>query len=360
MNNVDFQQVANIKVIGVGGAGCNAVNRMAEEGIQGVELYLANTDKQVLDSSKVKNKIVLGHDTTKGLGAGANPEIGKKAALESEHLIKEAVEDADMVFVAAGMGGGTGTGAAPVIAKIAKDSGALTVGIVTRPFRFEGTNRSRQAATGLAELKANVDSLIIVSNDRLLEVVGNIPLLDAFKEADKVLIQGVQTITDLIAVPAQVNLDFADVRSVMANKGTALIGIGLGKGDDKAVEAANRAIESPLLECSIGGAKTAIINVTGGTSMSLTDANEAVAIVEEHAKLHSSSNELNVIFGVAINENLTDEMIVTVIATGFSDDEEEKVETKPVNDSIVTQVTETQQAEDTDVDLPPFLRNRSF
>ena len=234
---LDFEQVARIKVIGVGGGGNNAVNRMVEEGVRGVEFFVANTDVQVLRRSPVENKIVLGKDLTKGLGAGGNPEMGKKAALESEGDIRTALEGADMVFIAAGMGGGTGTGAAPVFAKIARELGALTVGVITKPFTFEGMKRKKQAIEGIDELRANVDSIIVVSNDRLLQLIGGRPMQEAFREADNVLRQGVQTITDLIAVPAFINLDFADICAVMKNRGNALIGIGMSSGDDKAKEA---------------------------------------------------------------------------------------------------------------------------
>lgn len=362
MNNIEFDQYANIKVVGVGGAGCNALSRMEQEGIQGVELIIANTDLQVLANSNIKNRVELGPELTKGLGAGANPETGKNAALESEKAIREALAGADMVFIAAGMGGGTGTGAAPVIARIARDMGALTVGIVTRPFTFEGRQKTKHAIYGLDELKTNVDSLIIISNDKLLEFVGSIPINEAFTEADKILIQGVQTITDLIAVPAIVNLDFADVKSVMENKGSALIGIGLGQGENKAEVAAKQAIASPLLEASIAGAKHAIINVTGGNTMTLMDANEAVRVIEEYA----GNEEINVIFGVSVNGNLDDEMVVTVIATGFEIPEiqergifgEDLEETIEVIEDIAVEVEPVNAEGGPDLEVPAFLRNR--
>ena len=331
MDAGEFIQVAKIKVIGVGGGGCNAVARMIEEGVQGVEFYVANTDAQVLNGTKVRNKITLGKSLTQGLGAGGNPEIGRKAAMESEVEIKEALSGANMIFIAAGMGGGTVTGAAPIIAKISKDLGALTVGVVTTPFMFEGPRRKNQALQGIEEFKQNVDSIIVVSNDRLLEVIGGRPLKESFREADNVLRQGVQTITDLIAMPALINLDFADVSSVMKDKGHALIGIGMSEGENKAEEAATRAISSPLLEISIEGAKDAIINVTGGDNLSLYDAYRAVEVIKE-----AVGYEINTIFGAAINENLDDEMIVTVIATGFDEQAEmtPKTTTKtPVNPS---------------------------
>ena len=309
MADLTYNQVAKIKVFGIGGAGGNAVNRMVQEGVQGVEFYVANTDVQALDVAPVANKIQLGKE---GLGAGGNPDNGRKAAVESEDAIRKALEGADMVFLTAGLGGGTGTGASPLFAKIAKELGCLTVGIVTKPFSFEGRKRMTQAEQGLEQLKEYVDSLIIISNNKVLEVIGHIPFEDAFKEADNILRQGVQTITDLIAVPAMINLDFADIKSVMEGQGSALFGIGMADGEDKAKDAANRAIQCPLLEASISGAKSAIINVTGGASMSAYDASEAVDFIREAA-----GNDIDIIFGVAINDKIGDSIIVSVIATGF-------------------------------------------
>ncbi len=309
MADLEYNQIAKIKVFGIGGAGSNAVNRMVQEGVQGVEFYVANTDLQALDVSPVANKIQLGKE---GLGAGGNPDNGRKAAVESEDSIRKAIEGADMVFLTAGLGGGTGTGASPLFAKIAKELGCLTVGIVTQPFSFEGKKRMVQSEQGLDQLKEYVDSLIIISNNKVLEVIGHIPFEDAFKEADNILRQGVQTITDLIAVPAMINLDFADIKSVMEGQGSALFGIGMADGEDKAKEAANRAIQCPLLEASISGAKSAIINVTGGASMSAYDASEAVDFIREAA-----GNDIDIIFGVAINDKIGDSIIVSVIATGF-------------------------------------------
>ena len=309
MADLTYNQVAKIKVFGIGGAGGNAVNRMVQEGVQGVEFYVANTDVQALDVSPVANKIQLGKE---GLGAGGNPDNGRKAAVESEDAIRKSLEGADMVFLTAGLGGGTGTGASPMFAKIAKELGCLTVGIVTKPFSFEGKKRMVQAEQGLEQLKEYVDSLIIISNNKVLEVIGHIPFEDAFKEADNILRQGVQTITDLIAVPAMINLDFADIKSVMEGQGSALFGIGMADGEDKAKEAAERAIQSPLLEAQIKGAKSAIINVTGGVSMSAYDASEAVDYIREAA-----GNDIDIIFGVAINDKIGDSIIVSVIATGF-------------------------------------------
>lgn len=307
----EYNQVAIIKVFGIGGAGCNAVNRMVNDGVKGVEFFICNSDLQSLNQSKCPNKILLGKNITKGLGAGGLPEIGTKAALESEEDIKAAMKGADMVFIACGEGGGTGTGAAPIFAKIARELGILTVAVITTPFTFEGRRRNDQAAVGLEQLKQYTDSVIIVSNNKLLQVIGDIPLQDAFKEADNILRQGVQTITDLIAVPAFINLDFADVRNVMANKGTALIGIGMAQGENKAKEAAKRAIQSPLLDAHIKGAKSAIINVTGA-NITIFDSNVAVEYIREAA-----GNDIDIIFGVAINESLGESIIVTVIATGF-------------------------------------------
>ena len=309
MADLSYNQVARIKVFGIGGAGSNAVNRMVQEGVQGVEFYVANTDLQALDVSPVANKIQLGNE---GLGAGGNPDNGRKAAVESEEDIKHAMEGADMIFLTAGLGGGTGTGASPLFAKIAKELGCLTVGIVTKPFSFEGRRRMIQAEQGLEQLKEYVDSLIIISNNKVLEVIGHIPFEDAFKEADNILRQGVQTITDLIAVPAMINLDFADIKSVMEGQGSALIGIGMSSGENKAKEAAAKAIQSPLLEAQISGARSAIVNVTGGASMSAYDAQEAVEYIREAA-----GNDIDIIFGVAINEKIGESIIVTVIATGF-------------------------------------------
>lgn len=318
----EFDQIAKIKVIGVGGGGCNAVNRMVNEGVEGVEFIVANTDAQVLAISKAPKKIILGEKISKGLGAGANPEVGKAAAVESTEIVRAALDGADLIFIAAGMGGGTGTGAAPIIAKIAQDCGALVVAIVTKPFRFEGKNRNRFAISGLEELKKHVDSVIVISNDKLLEYIGGLPIQDSFREADNILKQGVQTITDLIAVPAVINLDFADVRTVMSKKGNALFGIGIAEGKDKAVQAANKAINSALLEASIKGAKDVIVNVTGGKTVSLNDAYDAVDIIQQAVQIE----DVNIVFGIAINELLNDELIVTVIATGFDEVDEQHSE----------------------------------
>jgi len=366
-------QLATIKVIGVGGGGNNAVNRMIEHGVQGVEFIAVNTDAQALNLSKAPTKLQIGAKLTRGLGAGANPEVGKKAAEESKEQIEEALKGADMVFVTAGMGGGTGTGAAPVIAQIARELGALTVGVVTRPFTFEGRKRATQAASGIAAMKEAVDTLIVIPNDRLLEIVDkNTPMLEAFREADNVLRQGVQGISDLIAVPGLINLDFADVKTIMSNKGSALMGIGIATGENRAAEAAKKAISSPLLETSIDGAQGVLMNITGGTNLSLYEVQEAADIVAS-----ASDPEVNMIFGSVINENLKDEIVVTVIATGFS--ESEVTETRPLRTGYGVVNTKTtvgikrekreevaqeyaqrtpQQVEDA-LDIPAFLRNRN-
>ncbi|MFD1671140.1 cell division protein FtsZ [Agrilactobacillus yilanensis] len=318
--SLDSQQDtgAIIKVIGVGGAGGNAVNRMIDEGVQGVEFIVANTDVQALESSKAETKIQLGPKLTRGLGAGSNPEIGEKAAQESDEAIQESLKDADMVFVTAGMGGGTGTGAAPVVAKAAKDLGALTVGVVTRPFSFEGPKRGRNAAEGIAQLKEHVDTLVVIANNRLLETVDKkTPMLEAFHAADNILRQGVQGISDLITAPGYVNLDFADVKTVMEDQGSALMGIGSATGENRTTEATKKAISSPLLEASIDGAKQVLLNITGGPDFSLYEAQDASGIVAQAA-----TSEVNIIFGVLINENLGDEVVVTVIATGIEDQNE--------------------------------------
>jgi len=315
MNGINFNQLANIKVIGVGGGGMNAVNKMIQAGVQNVEFIVANTDLQVLNGSYCENKIQLGENTTNGLGAGANPIIGKEAAIESKEKIKECLKGADMVFITCGMGGGTGTGASSVIAEIARDLGALTVAIVTKPFTFEGKRRSLQAVAGIEELRKHVDTLIIVSNDKLREVIDkNTTILTAFREVDNILHRGVQSLSDLIAVEGLINLDFADVETTMKEKGDALIGIGMGTGENKAIDAAKQAVASPLLERDIKGATDAIVNVTGGLDMSLFEVEQAVETIRAHA-----NTDINIIFGSVINDNLDDALIVTVIATGYED-----------------------------------------
>lgn len=315
-----MEEGAVIKVIGVGGGGGNAINRMIEENVKGVEFIVANTDVQALRDSNAETLIQLGPKYTRGLGAGSQPEVGRKAAEESEEQIAEALEGADMIFITAGMGGGTGTGAAPEVARIAKNLGALTVGVVTRPFSFEGPKRGRYAAEGISELKENVDTLLIISNNRLLEVVDKkTPILEAFKEADNVLRQGVQGISDLITAPGYVNLDFADVKTVMQNQGTALMGIGSASGEDRVIQATKQAISSPLLETSIDGAEQVLLNITGGLDMTLFEAQDASDIIAAAA-----DGDVNIILGTSINEELTDEIIVTVIATGIDSSKKEK------------------------------------
>ena len=388
--DTNIESSAVIKVIGVGGGGNNAVNRMIEHGVQGVEFIAVNTDAQALNLSSAEVKLQIGAKLTRGLGAGANPEVGKKAAEESKEQIEEALRGADMVFVTAGMGGGTGTGAAPVIAQIAKDLGSLTVGVVTRPFTFEGRKRSTQAIGGITAMKESVDTLIVIPNDKLLEIVDkNTPMLEAFREADNVLRQGVQGISDLIATPGLINLDFADVKTIMSNKGSALMGIGMSTGENRAAEAAKKAISSPLLETSIDGAKGVIMNITGGSNLSLFEVQEAADIVAS-----ASDEDVNMIFGSVINDNLKDEIIVTVIATGFTEEQlspsrparsasfgasrpqtreqvapptqqssptrerrEEAPQYQQQEPAPTTRQQQTNQQEDT-LDIPTFLRNR--
>ena len=322
----DERTRARILVIGVGGAGNNAVNRMIDENVEGVELIAINTDKQILSQNRATTKIQIGEKLTKGLGAGAKPEIGANAVEENREEITDIMKDANMVFVTCGMGGGTGTGAAPVIAKIARETGALTVGVVTRPFTFEGPKRSKNAAEGIAQLKQYVDTLVIIANNRLLEMVDKkTPMMDAFKEADNVLRQGVQGISDLITSTDYVNLDFADVKTVMENQGAALMGIGRASGENRTVEATKLAISSPLLEVSIDGAKQVLLNITGGPDLTLFEAQDASDIVSKAA-----GDGVNIIFGTSINANLGDEVVVTVIATGIDSKAEEEASKQPM------------------------------
>jgi len=349
-----FNHQAAIKVIGVGGGGNNAVNRMIDEGMQNVEFIAVNTDGQALNLSKAESKIQIGEKLTRGLGAGANPEIGKKASEESREQIEDAIQGADMVFVTAGMGGGTGTGAAPVVAKIAKEMGALTVGVVTRPFSFEGRKRQTQAAAGVEQMKAAVDTLIVIPNDRLLDIVDkSTPMMEAFKEADNVLRQGVQGISDLISVSGEVNLDFADVKTIMTDKGSALMGIGVSSGENRAVEAAKKAISSPLLETSIVGAQGVLMNITGGENLSLFEAQEAADIVQDAA-----DEDVNMIFGTVINPELEDELVITVIATGFNEKSVSRSPERPVQqERRQTQSFEEKEREDSFIDLDDRSRS---
>ena len=315
-NRIDIETDNNdavIKVIGVGGGGNNAVNRMIREEVKGVEFISINTDKQALLSSMAENQIQIGEKLTRGLGAGAKPEVGKKAAEESREQIVSLLDGTDMVFVTAGMGGGTGTGAAPIVAKLAKEMGILTVGVVTKPFGFEGKIRMKNAEDGIKDLKSNVDTLITIPNDRLLQIVQkNTSMVDAFSIADNVLKQGIQSISDLIKMPGLINLDFADVTSIMKDKGLAHMGIGTASGENRAIEAAKEAIQSPLLETSIRGAKGVLLNVAGGSNLTLFEANEASSLVTE-----SCDPEANIIFGTSIREDLGEDITITVIATGF-------------------------------------------
>ncbi|MEW8955194.1 cell division protein FtsZ [Clostridium sp.] len=366
--DVDVQQFANIKVIGCGGGGNNAVNRMILEGLKNVEFISVNTDKQALMLSHATQKIQIGDKLTKGLGAGANPEIGKKAAEESKEEISQAIKGADMVFITAGMGGGTGTGAAPVVAEIAKSMGILTVGVVTKPFPFEGRKRMLHAEMGINNLKERVDTLVTIPNERLLTMVDKkTTLLDSFKMADDILRQGVQGISDLITIPGLVNLDFADVRTVMVDKGLAHMGVGYGTGDNRAADAAKEAISSPLLETSIVGATGVLLNVTGGTDLGLLEINEAAEVVQQAA-----DPDANIIFGAVIDENLKDEIRITVIATGFESEREmvkrpeEKHIQEPIKeqrikkeqdfDAAEEEVASTRTYNDNDIEIPAFLR----
>jgi len=318
LDDIGLDQFAKIKVIGVGGGGSNAINRMISAGLKGVEFIAVNTDAQALLHSMAPKRMQIGEKLTRGLGAGARPEIGEKAAQESRDEILEALSGADMVFITAGMGGGTGTGAAPIVAECAREVGALTVGVVTKPFGFEGRNRSKKADSGIMNLKEHVDTIITIPNDRLLQVVDKkTPITEAFRIADDVLRQGVQGISDLIAVPGLINLDFADVKSIMSNAGSALMGIGEGKGENAAVLAAKAAIDSPLLETSIQGARGVLLNITGAAeALSMFEVNEASVTIQEAANV-----DANIIFGAALDDSMGDTVRVTVIATGFDEDQ---------------------------------------
>jgi len=353
--------LAVIKVVGVGGGGTNAVSRMVDAGLHGVEFIAANTDAQALAMCDADIKLNIGHDSTKGLGAGANPDVGLAAASESRDEIKEALKGADMVFVTAGEGGGTGTGAAPVIAEIAKNEiGALTVGVVTRPFDFEGSQRGRQATEGIERLREVVDTLIVIPNEKLLAVVERrTTMLDAFREADNVLRQGVQGITDLITIPGLINLDFADVRTIMADAGSALMGIGTAAGESRAADAARAAISSPLLEESVEGATGILLNITGGKDLGLFEVNDAAEIIQGAADANA-----NIIFGAVIDEGMGDEVRVTVIGTGFDHRPGRAArssrEARPPRPDRSPSISERQRGSleisDDDIDVPPFLR----
>jgi cell division protein FtsZ len=323
---------ARIKVIGIGGGGGNAVNTMIGSRFSGVDFIVANTDAQSLEASRAPVKIQLGETVTKGLGAGANPEIGRRAAQENEEIIRDYLSGSDMIFITAGMGGGTGTGGAPVVARLAREAGALTVGVVTKPFVFEGKKRMRQAEEGIEQLKRNVDTLIVIPNQRLLSIAAKTTtMLEAFHRADDVLLQAVRGISDLIITPGLINLDFADIRTVMAEMGLALMGAASAAGENRAIEAAQKAISSPLLEdISIQGARGVLINITGGPDLCLHEVNEAASMIQEEAH-----EEANIIFGSVIDETMTDEIRITVIATGFGEDKEERAPA-PANVSSIT------------------------
>lgn len=351
MSNSQLPGPAVIRVIGVGGAGSNAVDRMIEVGLQGVEFIAANTDVQALSRSQAKSKIQLGAAVTNGLGAGGDPEVGARAAEESRGEIKSALEGADMLFITSGMGGGTGTGGAPIVAEVSREAGALTVAVVTKPFGFERGRRQSIAEEGLDNLRTKVDTLITVPNDRLLGVVQKkVTLLEAFRLADEVLREGVQGISDLITVPGLINLDFADVRAVMADAGTALMGIGTGSGETRATDAAQAAISSPLLETAIDGATRILFNVTGGSDLSLSEVEEAAQVIRSA----SDSPDTNVLFGVVVGDEPQDEVRITVLATGF---DRARLSSRPSEAAQAT-IPPPAPAPDADLEVPTFLRNR--
>lgn len=342
-------QFVEIKVIGVGGGGGNAVNRMIESKLQGVEYISANTDAQVLAFSNAEQKIQIGSSITKGLGSGSNPEIGRQAAEEDKDKILNALEGAEMVFITAGMGGGTGTGGAPIIAKLSKNLGALTVGVVTKPFSFEGHVRMKQAEEGIKLLKECVDTLIVIPNDRLLQVVDkNTSILEAFKIADEVLLQGIQGITDIVIEPGLINVDFADVKVIIANAGTAIMGTGRASGENRAIKAAERAINSPILETNIQGAKGILFNISGSSNLTLYEVNEAAEIISKAA-----NPEANIIFGAVINKELNDEVKITVIAAGFDALEKRKEENKFEEIDF-----NKEKISYNDLEIPTFLREK--
>lgn len=361
INSYMMDGTATIKVIGVGGAGNNAINRMIESGIKGVEFIALNTDNQALQRSKASTKIQIGEKLTRGLGAGANPDIGAQAAEESKSEVAEALRGADMVFVTAGMGGGTGTGAAPIVAATARELGILTIGVVTKPFTFEGKKRLTQAERGVTALKEKVDTLVVIPNDKLLQIIDRrTSIIEAFKMADDVLRQGVQGISDLISTPGLINLDFADVKTVMLNTGIAHMGIGRASGENRAEDAAKQAIQNPLLESSIEGARGVIINITGGNELGLQEANTAAELVQR-----SADPEANIIFGVVTDESLGDEIVITVIATGFEKNQDlsaigvENLVNNTWNKKInsIPQATDSKDGQG-DLDIPSFLRKK--
>lgn len=364
--NYNMDGTATIKVIGVGGAGNNAVNRMIEAGIKNVEFIVLNTDKQDLNKSKATTKLQIGEKLTRGLGAGANPDIGAQAAEENKAEIAEIIKGADMVFVTAGMGGGTGTGAAPVVAQAAKELGILTIGVVTKPFTFEGKKRLAQAERGIASLKGKVDTLVVIPNDKLLQVIDRkTSMIEAFRMADDVLRQGVQGISDLIAVPGLINLDFADVKTIMLNQGMAHMGIGIASGENRAEDAAKQAIQSPLLETSIEGARGVIINITGGSDVGLLEANTAAELVQR-----SADPEANIIFGTVTDDSMGDEIKITVIATGFEKDSDRAGNTgyegivadawRKRSSNVQTATTSSVDNSSDNLDIPTFLRKNKM
>ena len=364
--NLDnYEAVARIVVIGVGGAGNNAVNRMIDENLSSVEFYVANTDRQTLSRSKARNRLVLGEEITNGLGSGGEPDVGRAAAEASVEQIRDIVRGANLVFIAAGMGGGTGTGAAPVVAQVAKEEGALTVAIVTRPFTFEGKKRIANSVEGLNNLKSAVDAIIIVSNDKLLMANGSQPINEAFAESDRVLAQSVRTVTDLILRPAFINLDFADVKNTLKESGISLIGFGMGSGPNRALEAAQNAISSPLLEASINGARRAICAVTCGREVSLYEAQETVNRIIEAA-----GQNVDIKFGVSINDELTDQILVSVIASDFTEDFDfthiPTYDTNPVKPMVSPEFadkgeeTPNEEEESQDSFIPSFLANENL
>lgn len=366
----DMNQYAKIKVIGVGGGGNNAVNRMIESGVRGIDFIAINTDKQALNSSRADVKLQIGDKLTKGLGAGANPDVGCKAAEENRNDIEAELTGADMIFITAGMGGGTGTGAAPVVAEIARELGILTVGVVTKPFTFEGAKRTKHANQGIIELKDRVDTLVTIPNDRLLQVADKkTTMVEAFLMADDVLRQGIQGISDLIAVPSLINLDFADVQTIMENQGIAHMGIGKASGDNRAAEAAKDAISSPLLETSIEGAKSVLLNITGGGDLGIFEIHEAADLIKS-----AVDQDANIIFGAGIDENLGEELKITVIATGFNEGKSKKPAVKKeearevkkevrqeefVEEEVLEEDIEDEIDGEDNLDIPVFLRRRN-
>ena len=350
--DVEVEQFAKIKVIGVGGGGSNAVNRMIDHGVRGVDFIAVNTDRQALNSSRAETKIQIGEKMTKGLGAGANPDIGAKAADESRNDITEVLKGADMIFITAGMGGGTGTGATPIVAELAKELGILTVGVVTKPFTFEGRIRMKQAEEGIENLRNKVDTLVTIPNDRLLQIAEKKTTMpEAFIMADDVLKQGIQGISDLISIPNLINLDFADVETIMYDKGIAHMGIGIASGDNRATEAAKLAIKSPLLETSIEGAKSVLLNITGGPDLGIFEVNEAADLIRQ-----SVDEDANIIFGAGIDDDLAEEIKITVIATGF--DEKKRSSRDKSGTSAKDKDGNILDDSFEELDIPIFLRRR--